>query len=70
MLLNIDKPHCTATVHREDCAHIPTPDGTEHKPAGEMGRDGGWFTVTDERQGQAVAVDQFERGVFQRCPYC
>lgn len=70
MLLNIDKPLRSATLHADDCTRIPNPVGTVHKPVGELGRDGGWFTVSDERLAQALARDQFERGEFIRCQFC
>lgn len=70
MLLNIDKPHCTAKLHREGCVCLPNPLGTKRKPMGEMGQDGGWFEVEDEIQAQAVAKREFERGTYKRCPYC
>lgn len=70
MLLNIDKPHGTATLHTSDCAHIPQPVGTQHKPIDAMGRDGGWFTVADQAQGQDVAATQWPRATFVRCQYC
>ena len=70
MLLNIDKPHRTATLHTDDCPHIPHPVGTSLKPVGELGRDGGWFKVPSETAARAVAMREFERGDFIRCQFC
>ncbi|SKA14657.1 hypothetical protein [Novilysobacter spongiicola] len=70
MLLNIDRPLRSATLHADDCNRIPKPVGTQYKPVGELGRDGGWFTVADERQARAVAHAEFERGEFHRCQFC
>lgn len=70
MLLNIDKPLRTATLHQEDCSRIPQPVGTVHKPVGQLGRDGGWFHVDDRAGAEMLAGEQFARAVFIRCQYC
>ena len=70
MLLNIDKPHRTSTLHTEECTRIPNPVGTQFKPRGRLGRDGGWFTVASEAEGRELAHRQFERGEFIRCQHC
>ena len=63
MLLNIDKPHRTSTLHADDCPHIPKPVGTAFKPVGQsgMGRDGGWFVVASEAEARIIAERQFPR---------
>lgn len=43
MLLNIDKPNRTCTLHSDSCPRIPRPHGTPLKPVESLGRDGGWF---------------------------
>ncbi|PTQ89487.1 hypothetical protein C8N29_10618 [Agitococcus lubricus] len=70
MLLNIDKPLRTSTLHREDCPYIPKPYGTQLKPRDQMGRDGGWFLVLSEVEAKAVAEREFSRGTFVRCSKC
>ena len=70
MLLNIDKPLRTVTLHADDCTRSPDPVGTVHKPVGELGRDGGWFAVANQAEGLAVAKVQFELGGFIRCQLC
>lgn len=47
MLLNVDKPFRRAMLHNEGCVHVPIPTGTEFKPLGRIGRDGGWFAVSN-----------------------
>ena len=46
MLLNIDKPLRSSTLHDEACSYVPKPHGTRFKPLGTLGRDGGWFSVS------------------------
>ena len=70
MLLNIDKPHRTSTLHDEGCPYVPKPHGTQFKPVGSLGRDGGWFSVSSTAEGKAVARREFMGGVFNPCPYC
>ncbi|MND82151.1 hypothetical protein D3C80_739730 [compost metagenome] len=70
MLLNIDKPHCTATLHDETCPYVPKPHGTKHKPCGELARDGGWFAVQSHDDAKDVAQREFPQGTFRPCPYC
>ena len=72
VLLNIDKPHRTSTLHADDCAHIPRPVGTSFKPLdqSELGRDGGWFTVASESEARTIAEGKFPRGDVVRCQYC
>ena len=70
MLLNIDKPHRTSTLHADDCAQIPNPVGTPFKPVGKLGRDGGWFNVGSEAAARTIAQQEFSRGEFIRCQSC
>ena len=70
MLLNIDKPRRTSTLHQDDCPTIPNPVGTNFKPVGQLGRDGGWFPVESESDARAVAKREFPRGDFVRCQHC
>ena len=61
MLLNIDKPNRTATLHREECNMIPDPIGTLWKLVEKMGRDSGWFSVESETEARAVATGSYRR---------
>ena len=70
MLLNIDKPHRTATLHSDECRTLPNPIGTKFKPVGQIGRDGGWFTVESERTARTLAENEFPNGQFVRCQQC
>jgi len=70
MLLNIDKPLRTSTLHQDTCAYIPRPHGTPFKPLEDMGRDGGWFAAASESQAKAVADLRFPVGEFKLCQYC
>lgn len=70
MLLNIDKPKLTAVLHEEYCPIVPKPHGTELKPVGSFGRDGGWFNVTSVGEAKAMAEREFPRAVFKLCSRC
>ena len=70
VLLNIDKPHRTSTLHNDDCRTLPSPIGTEFKLVDQLGRDGGWFTVESERTARILAEKEFPRGEFIRCQRC
>jgi hypothetical protein len=70
MLLNIDKPHRTCTLHNADCPLVPVPYGTPHKPINQLGRDGGWFTVASTEGAREVAKREFGRGAFVPCERC
>ena len=70
MLLNIDFPLKKATLHPDGCIHVPKPMGTQYKPVGELGRDGGWFQVESETQGKAVAGATAPRAEVILCRYC
>ncbi len=70
MLLNIDRPLGTATLHETTCAYIPRPPGTPLKPLEHMGRDGGWFAALSEPTGRAIANREFPEGEFKLCNYC
>lgn len=70
MLLNIDKPLRTSTLHDETCPHVPRPHGTEFKPRGKLGRDGGWFAVSSGAEAKAVAQREFPQGTYKPCQYC
>lgn len=67
MLLNIDKPHGTSTLHQDACPQVPSPFGTPHKPVNAVGRDGGWFVVASEEEAREIADKNFSRGDFVRC---
>lgn len=70
VLLNIDKPLRTAVLHENDCRHIPDPYGTENKPVGRLGRDGGWFEIESEAQANATAQEHFPKAEVVRCQKC
>ena len=70
MLLKIDKPQRTATLHDDACSQVPRPVGTAFKAVEELGRDGGWFSVATEMQAQEIAARQFERAQFAKCQRC
>lgn len=70
MLLNIDKPLRTSTLHDETCSHVPQPYGTQYKPLGTLGRDGGWFAVSSNTEAKVVAQREFPQGAFKTCQYC
>jgi|GEM_PF-6426871 len=70
MLLNIDKPHRTSVLHDETCPYVPKPCGTQFKPLGSLGRDGGWFSVSSVIEGRTVAKREFQNGAFKPCPHC
>ena len=70
MLLNIDKPLLTAILHEDGCRQIPRPFGTQFKPVEELGRDGGWFSVSSEAQAQELAARKFDRAKFSLCQRC
>lgn len=70
MLLNIDKPLRTSTLHETACAYIPKPPGTPLKPLGSLGQDGGWFSTASEAAAKAIAEREFPDGEFKICNYC
>jgi len=70
MLLNIDKPLRTSTLHDETCSYVPQPYGTKFKPLGTLGRDGGWFFVLSSAEAKKVAQREFPQGTFKPCQYC
>jgi hypothetical protein len=70
VLLNIDKPLKRATLHNEFCSFVPKPHGTELKPVGRLGEDGGWFHVDSEPEAVIVSREQFPLASFQRCSLC
>jgi len=70
MLLNIDKPLKSATLHALTCGHVPKSYGTVHKSREKLGRDGGWFVVHSEQEGQAVATQEFPAATFSLCSFC
>jgi hypothetical protein len=70
MLLNIDKPLRKATLHTEECSRIPRPVGTDLKPHGRLGRDGGWFAVFSEADARLIHRREFPRAEFVCCSYC
>ena len=70
MLLNIDVPLRTATLHSEACSHVPQPFGTQFKPIGKLGRDGGWFPVSSAAEGKAVAQRELPQSAFKPCAFC
>lgn len=70
MLLNIDKPNRTSVLHKEGCTFVPKPHGTDLKPVGSLGRDGGWFSVISLSEAKAVAEREFSMAVFKLCARC
>jgi len=70
MLLNLDKPNRTATLHSEGCPMVPTPLGTQWKLVGKMGRDGGWFTVSSDAEARTLAQKELTGVTFIRCQNC
>lgn len=70
MLLNIDKPNRTSVLHDELCTFVPRPHGTDLKPVGSLGRDGGWFNVTSISGAKVVAEREFPKAVFTLCSRC
>ncbi|MCS3360920.1 hypothetical protein NYL07_13945 [Xanthomonas translucens pv. translucens] len=70
MLLNIDKPLLSSTLHEESCSYVPKPHGTELKPVEALGRDGGWFFVRSVASAEALAHREFPQGAFKVCTYC
>lgn len=70
MLLNIDKPLRSSTLHDEACSYVPKPHGTRFKPVGTLGRDGGWFSVSSIAQAKKVAERELPSGIFKSCQYC
>jgi hypothetical protein len=70
VFLNIDKPRKRATLHNEFCSFVPKPYGTQRKPVGRLGRDGGWFQVTSEPQAMILAKREFPLALYGRCPRC
>lgn len=70
MLLNLDRPKRTAVLHREDCRTVPEPHGTQYKPVGLMGRDGGWFGVESDAGARLVARQHLPSAVVVRCTRC
>lgn len=70
MLLNIDKPRNSATLHSEDCKTLPKPVGTELKPVGRVVKQGGWFLGISEDDARSLAQRERPRGEFIRCQRC
>lgn len=70
MLLNIDKPRRTCTLHEPNCSKVPSPYGTHHKPVGQLGRDGGWFVVGSIAEAQTLAALNCPDNDFISCAYC
>jgi len=70
MLLNIDKPLRTATLHSDTCSRVPVPYETEYKKKNKLGRDGGWFTVDSEDKAKALAQSVAPQTTLKRCKYC
>jgi len=70
MLLNVDKPNDTTTLHEDGCSMIPKPFGTTLKPVEKLGRDGGWFNVTSDTEARAVAQRELPGGAFISCQFC
>ena len=70
MLLNIDKPNGTATLHEEGCSMVPKPLGTTFKPLDKLGRDGGWFSVPSETKARDIAQGKLPGATFVCCQFC
>ena len=70
MLLNLDKPTRTATLHSDGCPMVPTPRETQWKLLEKMGRDGGWFTVSSDAEAHTLVQKELTGAVFIRCQNC
>ena len=70
MLLDLDKPNRTATLHGEGCTMVPTPLGTQWKLVEKMGRDGGWFTVASGAEARALSQRELTGATFIECQFC
>ena len=70
MLLNIDRPRRTATLHDEGCPTVPNAPGTQLKPVEELGQDGGWFVVASDADARALTRREFAGAAFIRCQFC
>jgi hypothetical protein len=71
MLLNLDKPNKTATLHSGvACPSVPKPYGTDRKQVGAMGRDGGWFEVRSDDEAVRMAQRHLPAAEFRRCTKC
>jgi hypothetical protein len=70
LLLNIDRPLKSATLHAPACDRVPRPFGTQHKPVEELGRDGGWFKVMSQRDAEQMAFQLLPGAAFVECHYC
>jgi hypothetical protein len=70
VLLNIDKPRRSGTLHSDDCPMLPVPVGTDLKPIGALGRDGGWFIVSTESEARRLLDEELHSASFIRCQNC
>ena len=70
MLLNLDKPHQAATLHSDDCSHLPQPVGSVLKPTEDMGRDGGWFEVTSLDAAESLTKRALPGVAVHECSFC
>lgn len=70
MLLNIDRPRRSGTLHLDDCPQVPQPIGTPFKPVEAMGRDGGWFAVASTAEAKQVLRRSLPKGEFATCTTC
>jgi|MudIll2142460700_1097286.scaffolds.fasta_scaffold1038323_1 hypothetical protein len=70
MLLNIDKPNRTATLHADSCRQVPDPLGTQLKPVGAIGRDGGWFQVESRSQAESTVEREVPGLTLVHCSWC
>ena len=70
MLLNIDKPQRSAFLHSEGCTRVPSPLGSDYKPVGHVGRDGGWFEVSSPEEAEVVVAREFPGTELQECSTC
>lgn len=70
MLLNIDRPLGTATLHVDSCPYVPDPFGTRWKPVGQLGRDGGWFRVASGERAEKLVARTLPSVTLRRCSRC
>lgn len=70
MFLNLDKLIYRGVLHNEFCIYVPRTGGSNFKPFGQMGRDGGWFRVSCEAEAFRLATLLLPGSPVKRCPRC
>ena len=71
VLLNIDLKHRTAIfhTHQGSCSHGRKTYGTRFKPAGHLGRDGGWFAAATMAEAQSIASREVPGYRVRECSF-